>query len=621
MPEGSGGAKGAEVEEKFRLAREVIGALDRALRTRRLYQPDHPIYVENTQEILLRMIEFFERHAYLRLDITPTELAIEGRMVINAAARPTELPFRLYKDGIREIRFQRGLTREELLDFIGIMELTVEELSDLAEDYVSLLWSKDFKSIDYLAVDEFELAEGESPVGLEPETAKIAQEVVRRVNEGVRRLTAREFDTGAGERKEAYRLGIDEAMLAFPVTTIGDAEEDVGVLGSIEPIRRDPGPAPEPAEGPPLPEVVVDSIFMTPGDEAQAAMRSEVEHETIGGALRRSVDILMRLQGTDGKTLHNELGPLLRGVVDFYVAKGDFGSIGYLLSHLQETKLLEARPEDRALWDALVESVRRPELRKTFVGYLNRTEVADTGLARYFKVVGPAMLRTSCQVYAMVQNPPGRAALRNYLLEFGMGDPPAFRDLMAMAGDKYLVEVFDIVREVRPPGVAIDLETLLRHEAPQIRRQAITLAGRGEGPLRTKHLLAALGDADSGVRIHALRVIGETKEAALRTPLQDWIERGEFVNRDWGEKDAAMQALGQVGGPAAYAFLRAIAQKAPGVFQRAKAIETRRAAVLGIREIGTTEANDYLSAAAKSGDEQLRTFAQETLAEKTKDQR
>jgi len=99
--------------------------------------------------------------------------------------------------------------------------------------------------------------------------------------------------------------------------------------------------------------------------------------------------------------------------------------------------------------------------------------------------------------------------------------------------------------------------------------------------------------------------------------LQEWIERSDFLARDWPEKEQAMKSLARVGGAAAYVYLKAAAQRAPGVFQKSKAAETRHAAVVGLRELGTLEAIEFLRAAAAGADE-LAQFAKEMLAAETK---
>ncbi|MBI2932549.1 MAG: HEAT repeat domain-containing protein [Planctomycetes bacterium] len=603
----------AEVEEKLRTAREIVGALDRALRTRRMYQPDHPLFVENTQELLTRMIEFFDRFSYLRLEITPTELRIEGRTLVQAPAHPQELPFRLYKDGIREIRFHRGLSREELLDFVGIMELTGEDLVELSEDYVSLLWSRDFKSIDYVAVDEFELAEDEVPPDMDPKRARVIKDIARRIGMIERRIATRELDPGAEERRKVYRMGLDETSLAFPAARISEVE-DTGVLGTLQPIENAPEPPPEPPEGPALSEVQLDDIFLRPVDESIERMRREIDGETLGGAVRRSLDILAKLHGDGDRTTVVEVDPLLRGVVGFYVRKGDFGCLGHILSHLQQTDLLAQWSGGRALWDLLVEAVRRPDLKKPLLAYLNRLHEDDPGVRAYFKIVGPAFVRLACQLYIHVHSTHGRAILRDYLVEFGVAEPQAFRELIDTAAERHLAEIFDIVREVRPPGVALDLEACLHHPSPSLRQQAMAIAAKGEGPLRIRYLQAGLADADATVRAHTLRAIGDTRDPALRMPLQDWIERRDFADREAVEKELAMRALARVGGAAAYVFLKGVAARPAGVFQKSRGADTRRAAVMGLKELATLEAYQFLRTAAEGEDKELAAFARVALA-------
>jgi len=82
-------------EEKIALAKGVMTSFERALRTARLYKPDHPIRQESVEEIQARFRSFFEKYAYLRLDVTQTELKLEGRVLMKCEPRDPEAPFRL----------------------------------------------------------------------------------------------------------------------------------------------------------------------------------------------------------------------------------------------------------------------------------------------------------------------------------------------------------------------------------------------------------------------------------------------------------------------------------------------------------------------------------------------
>jgi len=154
-------------EEKINLAKGVMTSFERALRTARLYKADHPIRRESIEEIQSHFRSFFDKDSYLRLEVTQTEMKLEGRVLMKCEPRDPEAPFRLYKDGIREIRFHRGLEHDELFSFMALLEMDARDMAEIELDLVSLLWSKDYKTIDYVTIDEFEMAEGESsvPVG------------------------------------------------------------------------------------------------------------------------------------------------------------------------------------------------------------------------------------------------------------------------------------------------------------------------------------------------------------------------------------------------------------------------------------------------------------------------
>src|SRR5262245_55809225 len=185
-----------EFEQKLRLAKGAVGSLERAMKTRKLYTADHPLRQEATDEILARFQEFFNRHGYLRVDVTPRELKLDGSPVLVAEARDPEIPFRLYKDGIRDLRFNRGITREEVLAFLSVLETDVRQLAEMDEDLVSLLWSKDLHAIDFVAVDEFETDEG-GAASADPDIRRVAQDVAAGIA-GVMKSVAPAGEGGTG---------------------------------------------------------------------------------------------------------------------------------------------------------------------------------------------------------------------------------------------------------------------------------------------------------------------------------------------------------------------------------------------------------------------------------------
>jgi hypothetical protein len=120
-----------DLDDKVALARGVIIALERALRSRRLYEPEHPACAESAADLMKRFDGFFKAYSYLRLEITEAELRFAGRALLKCDPREPEVPFRLYKDGLRELRFHRGLTPEEIASFLTLLDFDSRQLAEM----------------------------------------------------------------------------------------------------------------------------------------------------------------------------------------------------------------------------------------------------------------------------------------------------------------------------------------------------------------------------------------------------------------------------------------------------------------------------------------------------------
>ena len=144
------------LEMKVSAAREVVLALDRAIRTRRLYPSHNARSTEATESLVAKFLRFFDVQTYLRLSIGAEEIRFEDNVLLKGIPRPPNIPFSLWVDGLRELRFHRGLSRDEVLEFLAIVGMDPKEVREQGMDYVWLLWAREFSAIDCGAVDEFD---------------------------------------------------------------------------------------------------------------------------------------------------------------------------------------------------------------------------------------------------------------------------------------------------------------------------------------------------------------------------------------------------------------------------------------------------------------------------------
>jgi hypothetical protein len=625
-------------EEKIALAKGVMTSFERALRTARLYKADHPIRQESVEEIQARFRSFFEKYAYLRLDVTQTELKLEGRVLMQCEARDPEAPFRLYKDGIREIRFHRGLERDELFSFLSLLEMDTRDLAEIELDLVSMMWGKDFKTIDYVTIDEFEMAEGEHEAASGTDLLDLGKGIRVDMATLMRALALQDVETAADKAPEPGILAPGATLPPPPATMLSAVPNPPAPeAGSATAPTPKPAGAPEAAPtgidvtephvpwkvppsfvrpaaaAPPMTPQELEILFGTSVAGALLAQREAIEEETMGGAIIRAIALLSASFGSGEKIPASEIGPLLRGLLDLHVRKGDFSRVGRLMKQLSEHDLLDRVEGGSELWKELTELIQSPEARKLLLTFLN-SEFADDleGLEFYLEFSGPGLVQDICMFYGRVKSQKIRGTLRDYIKAHGRRLPIAFKGLLE-APENILSEVFDIIRTLKPPSAAVELDAAFDRLPRAQKFDAILIAGSMEGVARIRVFKRALADPDINLRSHALKKAGESPAADLQAMVLEWIEDDEFANRVYDEKLLAYRTYVKLAGPATLSYLKDVATRRPPLFGGQKPVETRKAAVFALGSMTTPAAHLQLEEWVKEGDRSLKEYAAEAL--------
>ena len=146
--------EGVETDEELLLARDLISAFIKAIKAFRFYPPDNPT-LKGFRDQLLKKFQFFlNKYQSFVIQIGEYDLSFKGKILYENRDVKTSLAFLLYKDGLREIRFMKGLEEWEVQGIIDILKQS-ENINQLEDDIVTLMWEKDFVHISYLATDEF----------------------------------------------------------------------------------------------------------------------------------------------------------------------------------------------------------------------------------------------------------------------------------------------------------------------------------------------------------------------------------------------------------------------------------------------------------------------------------
>jgi hypothetical protein len=547
-----------QLERKIELAWEVMRSLEKAVKTRRIYEPNHVLYAQVTDELVTKFMDFFEEHAYLRLCLKPTEITFEKKKLMEGKAHESEIPFRMYKDGVRELRFLRGLTRGEVVDFVGLFETDPKVLHELGEDIVSIMWSKDFHSIDYIAVDEFDFTEE-----------------IDRITGAVRMM---EMLPGEGDPTGA-RVGVPEG-----------SDQPFAVADHVK-----------------IPDALLREAFTRDLEPLAEQIRSEVNNETLGGVIRRSLAILLKLFQGEERPDVEHIRPLFIGVVGFYIHKGDFATLGHLMERLRGSELLKSARDGDALLRELVEASLEAATPTALARFFTREYSGDhDGSRKFLKLLGDPGLKIAAEIYGKIPDVGVRNMIKELLGEFpGKFTKDVCSALLGNA-ERYLVDALRIVVSMKVTGLYSVLLTYLDHPDVSVRKLVIQAGSQCEGPDRLQILRKAMEHSDPGVRTAGYEQVGLAKELSLRDALINRIRDKEFIKGEVWEKEAACIALAGCGGVAAFPILKEYADKAPPLLNRTKHQELRRAAIMGIGALQTPEAMRYLDSGVNSKDEHFR---------------
>ena len=365
-------------------------------------------------------------------------------------------------------------------------------------------------------------------------------------------------------------------------------------------------------------EEAIATAFALEVKDAAEQIRQEIENETLGVTIPRSIESVLQLFRVKGSGEVEELGSLFRGVASFYIRKKDFAALGHLLANVQEMGFIEGTSGDDRLRDEIVAGIRQSANEAVFLNYFTKGFNEDyEGLSRFFEHIGPACVGTVAAIYGRVGNNRTRGLLRQYLTTLASSITVEIWHKLLKNSEGCLAESFQIMATARPVVVADALHHYLASPDPKLRLQALSAAVYVEGPSRVRALRQALGDQESKVRIAVLKLMAELKDPAFFSVLEQTVSSRSFTGREAREKLWCLRAIAACGGTDSFKTLTGIAGRKPLFIHRARQAETRHAAILAIAHLGTTEAMAFLNAGLASDDEDLAEYCREALGKKS----
>jgi hypothetical protein len=118
-----------------------------------LYDPHNETIQRFITTLLRELTAALDEEGPLTFRVQPLEILFEDAPVYVNRDRERSLAFRLYRDGVRQLRFRPGFTPDELARLLEVLSIRYTGVNQREEDMVTLLWKARFRHLDVVAVE------------------------------------------------------------------------------------------------------------------------------------------------------------------------------------------------------------------------------------------------------------------------------------------------------------------------------------------------------------------------------------------------------------------------------------------------------------------------------------
>ncbi|HYN04488.1 MAG TPA: hypothetical protein VE359_18710, partial [Vicinamibacteria bacterium] len=148
-------------------ANAALLALARSARSFTLYEPSNKVVRTLIGDYRDKLHKALHSFGSLVLEVHPFELVLGREVVYLEKDRERSLSFRLFRDGVRRIGFEPGMTWEEMLRLLQILSIRYTGVRQQEDDLVTLLRKAAFDHVEVAAIEGFVPEEefAESPIG------------------------------------------------------------------------------------------------------------------------------------------------------------------------------------------------------------------------------------------------------------------------------------------------------------------------------------------------------------------------------------------------------------------------------------------------------------------------
>ena len=547
--------KAIDLPPGYATVEALMRSFSKAVRAQQLYMQNNPNYRTAIDNVRAAFAAAWRENDELILVVTETELQWSGFAVLGDATKSSDnLAWLFYKDGIRELRFAKGVEDTDLVRLLEIIgrarKATVDD-----DDLITMLWEADLTGLTYQYMD-LQTESGEAS-GEEDHFAEMQKA-------GVRPPSA-----------DAIREDAQQAAASTkPAGVVNMADFDATLH------------------------------FL---DEREADyLRHEIEREYSQDLRTNIVAGLLDIfeqQEPDG--VREEVLDHVETMLAFLLASGSFRGVAYLLRETSAaaSRSVELSPQIHERVSTLSDRLSAPDAIGQLLESLDAapTLPPKDELAELFDQLRPAALGTVFSWLPRVRADELRGLVTEVADRLAAGNTGEIIRLIESGDLNVSSEAVRRAGGLKAQAAVTAVSRICGDPDPKrrlIAAQALAEIG-STGALQA--LERCVTDADREVRIVAARSLATRGHRPALARLEPIIKSKEIRNADVTEKMAFFESYGAVCGDAGIPNLDGILNS-KGFLGKRDDSEMRAAAAAGLGRIGSAKARESLQRAAMDKD-------------------
>ncbi len=516
--------------ERVELARNFAFHLLKGIKQIGMYRHNDAKFAEFLGKAHEAIGQYTREHGALSLKVDPQNLLLYGQPLFS---EDNPLPYKFYKDGIRQLIFRPELPVEQLVAFT----LIAVSDSERGEDVLAQLWRSGLEHIEYVVVEGFKMDE-------------FSEEEV-----------AVEVDKIVGFLYNRLRTNSDDYLRFARVST----EDLDSKLEDVDQLRG----------------AVVGGVTAT--DALKARLQKEIEEEEAQRLFPKLVSAVFQVVESgvdDAGVLEEMFGQLL----DAMLMQEDFATINNIVLKLRAME--QKDPGNDVIGRLKMSFVSRmgEEQRLGRVGEVLRTTRPrhPQDLVRYLQAVEALAVPTLLDILESVEIPENRHLLCDVLAEHAKEIPEPFVHRLEADRPQSVRDMVYILEKSGHPDRIKMFGVVLQHKNLAVKLDAMAVIARGRTGEARRLICEALSDPAPQARMLAARLLPEFDGDKAYLDLVKVIKDPSFEKKGQEEKAALYAALGATGLPGALALMQQLLAQKASFLNKKKVLEDKLLAIAGL---------------------------------------